>query len=151
MALNAINPPGSGTLNITEAVYAINVDPANPSLGAIGTAGNPLITQTSTLQTTADLTTAVVTINTATTTTLVSATAATKCRVYRMRVDVAAADVLTFNAASGNEVMTFTAAGFRIEDFATRPWFTTATATAFTVTTTTTGVVNIIVEFTKVA
>lgn len=117
----------------------------------IGSAASPIQTQTSTLQTTADLTTAVVTINTATTTTIVAATAAVKCRVYRMRVDVGAADVLTFNAASGNEVMTFTAAGFRIEDFATRPWFTTAVNTAFTVTTTTTGVVNIICEYAKSA
>lgn len=151
MALNAINPPGSGTLNITEAVYAVSVDPLNPSLGAIGTTGNPLVTQTSTIQTTPDLTTTVTTISTATTTTLVTATASTKCRVYRMRVDVGAADVLTFNAASGADVQTYTAAGFRIYDFATRPWFTTATNTAFTVTTTTTGVVNIIVESTKVA
>lgn len=144
MALAAINPPGSGTLNITDAVYAVLVDPA--------TLVAPILqTQTSTLQTTADLTTVAVTISTATTTTIVAAAASTKCRVYRMRVDVGAADVVTFNAASANEVMTFTAAGFRIEDFATRPWFTTATNTAFTVTTTTTGVVNIICEYTRVA
>lgn len=117
----------------------------------LGGSTSPIFTQTSALQTTADLTTAVVTINTATTTTIVAATASVKTRVYRLRIDVGAADVLTFNAASGNEVMTFAAAGFRIEDFATRPWFTTAVNTAFTVTTTTTGVVNIVCEFAKAA
>jgi hypothetical protein len=138
----------AGNMTASEAVVAVNIDPTTGQV--IGTAGQPLITQTSSLQTTADLTSALVTISTATTTTLVSATAATKCRVYRMRVDVGAADVLTFNAAV-NDVQTYIAAGFRIYDFNTRPWFTTATNTAFTVTTTTTGVVNILVEYTKVA
>lgn len=118
---------------------------------SLGSSANPLYTQTSALQTTADLTTAVVTFNAATTTTLIALTAATKIRVYRMEVDCAAADVLTFNAASGNRVQTYGGIGHIIYDFATRPWFTCATATLFSVTSTTTAAVTITLEYTKVA
>lgn len=120
------------------------------STSPLGTTGNPLVTQTSSLQTTADLTSSLTTINTATTTTLSTATASVRTRVYRMRIDVAAAQTLTFNAQT-NDVFTFAAAGHYVYDFSTRPWFTTAVNTAFTVTSTTTAVTNIVIEFTKVA
>lgn len=108
-------------------------------------------TQTSQLQTTSDLTKVIVAPVTATTTQIVAAAASTKTRVYRMRIDVAGANVLTFTDATGTEEMNFTAAGFRIYDFNTRPWFTTATNTAFSVTTTTTAKANIVCEYTRVA
>lgn len=116
----------------------------------IGTAAAPLVTQTSSLQTTSDLTTVLVTISTATTTTIVAAAASTRTRVYRQEVDVNGADVLTFNA-SVNRVQTYGGIGGRIYDFNTRPWLTTAVNTAYTVTTTTTAVVNITCEYTRVA
>ncbi len=118
---------------------------------ALGTSAAPIVTQTSSLQTTSDLTKAIVAITTATTTAAVSATASVKTRVYRMRVDVAGANVVSFVDATGTEEMNFTAAGFRIYDFNTRPWFTTATNTAFNVVTTTTAKVNLTIEYTKVA
>lgn len=120
------------------------------STAPLGTAANPLQTGTSSLQTTADLTSVLTTINTATTTTLTTATASVRTRVYRLRIDVAGAQNLTFNAGV-NDVFTFAGAGHYVYDFATRPWFTTAVNTAFTVTTGTTAVTNIIVEYTKVA
>lgn len=122
------------------------------STSALGTVANPLMTGTATLQTTADLTKTIVSpIVTATTTTIATAAASVRTRVYRIRIDVAAANVLTFTDATGSEKMNFTGAGFKIYDFATRPWFTTAINTAFTVTTTTTAEVNIVAEYTKVA
>lgn len=110
-----------------------------------------MTTQTSQLQTTPDLTKVIVAPVTATTTQIVAAAASTKTRVYRMRIDVAGANVLTFTDATGTEEMNFTGAGFRIYDFNTRPWFTTATNTAFSVTTTTTAKANIVCEYTRVA
>lgn len=128
----------------------IMIDPATGL--AVGTSAQPLVTQTSSLQTTADLTkTIVAPIVTATTTTLSTATASVRTRVYRMRLDVAGANVITITDASGSEKMNFTGAGFRIYDFATRPWFSTAVNTALTLTTTTTAEVNVVIEFTKVA
>lgn len=124
----------------------------DPTTGlAIGTTSQPLQTATSNLQTTSDLTKAIVAITTATTTAVVSATASVRTRVYRIRIDVAAAQVVTIVDAAGSEEMNFTAAGFRIYDFATRPWFSTAVNTALNVTTTTTGKVNMVIEFTKAA
>ena len=146
---DVVSYDGSGNSAVREnAVGVVLMTPG--STAALGTTANPLQTQTSALQTTADLTTVLTTISTATTTTIVAAAASTRTRVYRMRVDVAAADVLTFNSQV-NDVQTYTAGGFRIYDFNTRPWFTTAVNTAFTVTTTTTAVVNIVTEYTRVA
>lgn len=116
-----------------------------------GTYARLIATPTSSLQTTADLTKAIVISTTIATTTIITATASTKGRVYRLRVDAAGANVLTFTDASGTEEMNFTGAGFRVYDFSTRPWFTTATNTAFSVTTTTTAKVTIVAEYTKVA
>jgi len=138
------------TQNITgRQVPTSEFIPIDPSTGnVIGTSTQPLVTQTSSLQTTADLTSALSTINTITTTTLVTATASQRTRVYRLRIDVAGAQTMTFNAAT-NDVFTFAGAGHYVYDFATRPWFVTALNTAFTVTTTTTAVTNIVVEYTK--
>lgn len=123
----------------------------NPDGTALGSAASPFTTQTSTLQTTADLTKTIFAITTATTTTLITATAATKGRAYRVRIDLAGANVVTITDATGGEEMNFAAAGFKILDVATRAWYVTATNTALTVTTTTTAKCNITVEFTKVA
>lgn len=141
---STVNPP-NGNFTPTQAVII-----ANPDGSQVGGAATPLYTQTSSLQTTPDLTSVLVTISTATTATIVAAAASVRARVYRQRIDVAAANNLTFNAQT-NEVQTYAAGGFRIQDFATRPWFTTAVNTAFTVTTTTTGAVNILCEYTRVA
>lgn len=143
-----IHPNGTAGAQ-TNSVVAVMIDPATGFV--IGSAASPLYTQTSSLQTLPDLTKGISLITTATTTTLITATASVKGRAYRMRLDVAGANVLTFTDATGVEKMNFAAAGFRIYDFATRPWFTTATNTAFTVTTTTTAEVNIVLEYTKVA
>jgi len=121
------------------------------STGALGTASNPLVTQTSSLQTTADLTKVIVASTTIATTPIVTAAASVRARIYRLRIDVAGANVLTFVDATGTEEMNFAGAGFRIYDFATRPWFTSAVNTAFSVTTTTTAKVNIVAEYTRVA
>ena len=125
----------------------------DPTTGlALGTAASPLQTGTSALQTTADLTKAIIApIVTATTTTLSTAVASVRTRVYRMRLDVAGANVITITDATGAEKMNFTGAGFKIFDFATRPWYTTAVNAALTLTTTTTAEVNVTLEFTKVA
>ena len=127
----------------------IMIDPATGL--AVGTSAQPLVTQTSSLQTTADLTKTIVQSVTATTTPIVAAAASTRARIYRIRIDVAGANVLTFVDSTGTERMNFAGAGFRIYDFATRPWFTGATNTAFSVTTTTTAEVNIVAEWTRVA
>lgn len=127
-------------------------DPVSGIDKLVGTASMPLVTATSSLQTTSDLTKAALApIVTATTTPIITATAAQRGRVYRLRIDVAGANVLTFTDSAGTEKMNFTGAGFRIYDFATRPWFTTAVNTAFSVTTTTTAEVNIVCEYTKAA
>lgn len=126
-------------------------DPVTGFDKLVGTSAMPLVTATSSLQTTADLTKGFATSTTAGTTTIVTATASQRTRVYRLRIDVAGANVLTFTDANGTEEMNFAGAGFRVYDFATRPWFTTAVNTAFTVTTTTTAKVNIVVEYTKAA
>lgn len=126
------------------------IDPATGL--ALGTTAQPLQTATSNLQTTADLTKAIIApIVTATTTTLSTATASVRTRVYRMRLDVAGANVITITDATGGEKMNFTGAGFKILDFATRAWYTTAVNTALTLTTTTTAEVNVTIEYTKVA
>lgn len=127
--------------------------PIDPSTGnVIGTSTQPLVTQTSSLQTTADLTKVIIApIFTATTTTIVAAAASVRTRVYRLRIDVAGANVLTITDATGGEKMNFTGAGFKILDFATRPWYTTAINTALTITTTTTAEVNVTCEYTRVA
>lgn len=126
------------------------IDPAtgNP----LGTAAAPLVTGTNSLSTGADLTKSIFTITTATTTTLITATAAVRGRAYRLRIDVAAANVLTITDSTGAEKMNFPAAGFRYLDLSRAgPWYVTAVNTALTLTTTTTGEVNITVEWAKAA
>lgn len=129
----------------------VSPDPATGVDKLVGTTAMPLVTATSSLQTTSDLTKSIVSSTTVGTTPIITATAAQRGRVYRLRIDVAGANVLTFTDASGTEEMNFSAAGFKIYDFATRPWFTTAVNTAFSVTTTTTAKVNIVAEYTKAA
>ena len=118
----------------------------------LGTPEAPLQTATSSLQTTSDLTVTRTATSTATTTTITGtdAVAAQFTRVYRLRIDVAAAQTLTFNAAV-SDTFTFAGAGHYVYDFATRPWFMTAVNTPFTVTTTTTAATVIVCEFTKAA
>lgn len=136
------------------AVTWVAPDPVTGVDKQVGTAAMPLVTATSSLQTTPDLTKASATSTTIGTTPIVAAAASVRTRVYRLRVDVAGANVLTFVDNQGTaitEEMNFTGAGFRIYDFATRPWFTTAVNTAFSVTTTTTAKVNIVAEYTRIA
>ena len=122
------------------------------STAPLGTASNPLMTGTSALQTTPDLTNVVLAISTATTTVASSAVASQKTRVYRMRLNTAAANVITIlNGATTLEVLNFTGAGFLTYDFATRPWYTTATNAALNITTSAAVAVNVVLEITKVA
>ncbi len=116
----------------------------------LGTSGNPLVTQTSSLQTTADLTTVRLAISTATQTPVVTATASQKTRAYRWRINVAGAQVLTIQSANTTlEIMNFAGAGDKVLDFSTRPWHTTATNEALNITSSTTAATNVICEYTK--
>lgn len=143
--MSTVQIPGNDKNTQTVAL----LDPATGL--ALGTAASPLMTGTSQLQTTADLTkTIVAPIVTATTTTLIAAAASNRGRAYRVRIDVAGANVLTVTDAMGGERMNFTGAGFKILDFATRAWYVTAVNTALTITTTTTAEVNVTIEWTRV-
>jgi len=117
----------------------------------LGTAAAPLQTATSNLQTVADLTKTIMPpIVVAGTNTIVAAAASNRGRIYRLRLDVAGANVVTITDATGAEKMNFTGAGFKILDFATRAWYTSAVNTALTITTTTTAEVNVTAEWTRV-
>ncbi len=117
---------------------------------ALGTSGNPIVTQTSSLQTTPDLTNLVGAISTATTTAVSTATASVRTRVYRMRINVAGAQQITVqNGATTLEVLNFPAAAVLTYDFSTRPWYTTNVNEALNVVTSTTAATNIIFEYTK--
>jgi hypothetical protein len=117
---------------------------------ALGTSGNPIVTQTSSLQTTADLTTARLAISTATTTAAVTATASQRTRVYRMRVNVSGAQTLTIQSAANTlEIIALPAAAVFIYDFSTRPWYTTNVNEALNVTSSAAVATNIIFEYTK--
>lgn len=111
----------------------------------------PIFTEDAAL-TTSDLTSAVVDISTATTTAIVSATASQTTRVYRMRLNVAAAQAITVkDGTTALEVLNFVGAGFLVYDFSSRPWYKTTANTALNFTTTTTGQVNGVVEYIKSA
>ena|SRR5215217_2121512 len=128
----------------------IPIDPATGNV--IGTATQPLVTQTSSLQTTPDLTNLVGAISTATTTVVSTATASVRTRVYRMRINVAGAQQITVqNGASTLEVLNFPAAAVLTYDFSTRPWYTTNVNAALNFVSTTTAVTNYVLEITKVA
>lgn len=145
MAILTNVPNTNGTVG-----QVVIIDPSNGN--ALGTFASPMQTTTGALQTISDLTkTIVAPIVTATTTTLSTAATGVRTRVYRMRIDVAGANVVTITDAAGAEKMTFASAGFRILDFSTRPWFMSGVNAALTATTTTTAEVNITLEFTKVA
>lgn len=119
---------------------------------SLGSPANPLVTQTSSLQTTPDLTNLVGAISTATTTAVSTATASVRTRVYRMRINVAGAQQITVqNGAATLEVLNFPAAAVLTYDFSTRPWYTTTANTALNFVTTTTAVTNYVLEITKVA
>lgn len=99
-----------------------------------------------------DLTSVAVNINTATTTAIVGATAAQTTRVHRMRLNVAGAQSITVQSgATVLEVLNFTAAGFMVYDFSSRPWYTTAANQALNFVSTTTAQVNGVVEYIKSA
>lgn len=99
-----------------------------------------------------DLTAAIVNISSATDTTIVIATASQTTRVYRVRLNVAAAQQITVKSASTTrEVLNFTAAGFLVYDFSSRPWWTTAVNEALVFTSSTTGQVHGVVEYVKAA
>lgn len=122
------------------------------STSPLGTAGNPLQTQTSALQTTPDLTTVKVKTTTSTTQVISTATAAQRTRVYRMRLEVSGAGVLTIqDGATVLEEFNIPAATRVIYDFSTRPWYMGSTNTIFQYVITTAVTVNAIFEITKVA
>lgn len=121
---------------------------------ALGTAAAPIVTQTSSLQTTADLTTIKIGPITAITgsTAIVAAAASTRTRVYRVRMNVGAANVITIlDGATVLERLNFAGAADKVLDFSTRPWYTTTTNTALNYTTSTTAEFNAIFEYTRVA
>ncbi len=129
--------------------------PIDPSTGnVLGTTTQPLVTPTSSLQTTADLTTVKIGPITAITgsTAVVAAAASTRTRVYRLRMNVGAANVITIlDGATVLERFNFAGAATLIMDFSTRPWYTTTTNTALNYTTSTTAEFNAIFEYTRVA
>lgn len=125
-----------------------------PTGGALGTAASPLFTQTSALQTTPDLTTLRIGPITAITasTALVAAVASTKVRVYRVRMNVGAANVITIlDGATVLERLNFAGATDKVLDFSTRPWWSATTNTALNYTTSTTAEFNMVIEYTQVA
>lgn len=98
---------------------------------------------------TSDLSRAVVAISTATTTVVVAAVSGQTTRVHRLRINVGAAQSITVRDGASNvlEVLNFTAAGFMVYDFSSRPWYKTAANSALSFITTTTGAVNAVVEY----
>lgn len=87
------------------------------------------------LQTTADLTFLKITNAAASgDTTLVAATASVKTRVYRMKLSVAGATIISIKDGAGTTLEKFNFAGdggALILDFSARPWYTGTVNTAF--------------------
>lgn len=130
----------------------VSPDPTTGVDKIVGTSAMPLVTATSSLQTTPDLTTVIVNTAAAGDTTVSTAVAAQKTRVYRMRVNVAGADTVTIKSgATVLETINFAGAGFLTYDFSTRPWYTTATNTALIVTNGSAVQLNAVFEFAKAA
>ena len=124
-----------------QKVGGVAVDPAAAAVGALSELDKTLAVT--------DLTPVALNISTATTTTVVTAGAgAVTTRVHRMRMFVAGANTVTINGATP-EVVPFSSPGSLTYDFNSRPWFTTAAATAFTITTSTTAAVTGTVEYIK--
>lgn len=125
-------------------VIAMLLDAAG---NVLGTAANPLSTSNAPLGT-SDLTPFVINSSTAGTTTLVAAVAGQTTKVYRLRINVAGANVLTIkDGANVLETINFPGAGILTYDYATRPWYKTSLNSALTLTTSTTAQVNGVVDF----
>lgn len=130
----------------------VSPDPATGVDKLVGTSAMPIVTATSSLQTTPDLTTVIVSTAVAGDTTVSTATASQKTRVYRMRLNVAGADIVTIKSGSTVlETISFAGAGFLTYDFSTRPWYSTAVNTALVVTNGSAVQLNAVFEFTKAA
>lgn len=119
-------------------------DYTNPSVDAFGSVWNR-----DALLLTSDMTLGVLNIATATTTAVCAAVASQTSRVHRLRIAADAAQQITVQDGVGAvlEIINFTAAGVRIYDFSSRPWYKTSTNTALNFVTTTTGQVRGVIEF----
>lgn len=125
-------------------------DPVTSVDKPVGTASNPLMTNTGQLQTTPDLTRTILNTATIGDTTISTATASQVTRVYRMRLNVAGATTITIkSAATVLETITFPGAGFLTYDFSTRPWYSTAVNNALVVGNSAAVQVNGVFEYTK--
>lgn len=131
--------PNPGALNPNEApssakiIWGIRTDGKIVPV-AVGDDGS-LVTGAAALQTTPDLTYA--RINRATSgdgTAIVAATASMKTRVYRMKLSVAGAVIVTIKDGAGTTLEVFNFAGNGggvVLDFSERPWYTGTANTAF--------------------
>lgn len=118
----------------------------------LGSSEAPLQTATSSLQTTQDLTTVKLKTTTATTQVIAAASPGNKTRVYRMRLEISGAGILTIqDGATVLEEFNVPAYAKTIYDFATRPWYTGSANTVFQYVISTAVTVNAIFEFTQVA
>lgn len=115
-----------------------------------GTFARLMATPTSTPMTTSGLTSYILNTNVIGDSTASTATASQTTRVHRMRINVAGATTLTVKSAAVTlEVLKFAAAGFLVYDFATRPWYTTATNAALVISNSAAVQVDGVVEFIK--
>lgn len=121
---------------------------SNPIVTSFGATDSAALNKIGTPQVTSDLVSAVISINTATTTPIVAAATAQTTQVYRLRLNVGAAQTVTVKDGSTTlEVINFTGAGFLTYDFSTRPWYKTSANSALNLTTSTTAQVNGVVEY----
>lgn len=115
-----------------------------------GTFARLMATPTSTPMASSGLTPYVLNSSTIGDTTVSTATAGQTTRVHRMRINVGAATTLTVKSGSTTlEVLKFIAAGFLVYDFATRPWYVTATSQALVISNSAAVQVDGVVEFIK--
>jgi hypothetical protein len=121
---------------------------------AVDNAGG-LVTGSSDLQTTPDLTQ--VKINNSAMSgdlTLVAATAASKTRVYRMKISVAGATVISIKDGAGTTLEKFNFAGNGggvVLDSSSRPWYTSTANTAFIINSSAAVQVDGLLEYTLAA
>lgn len=83
-------------------------------------------------------------------TTISTATASQTTKVYRVRINVAGATILTVkSAATVLEKIQFAGAGMLVYDFSTRPWYTSGVNEALAINNGSAVQLNAVFEFTK--
>lgn len=135
--------------NASKTIEVILID-ANGN--DVGTSASPLLTGTSALQTTADLTTVKLKTTTATTQQIAAANATNRNRVYRMRLEIGGAGILVIlDGATPLEEFNVPAYAKTVYDFATRPWYTSSVNSALSYSISTAVTVNAVFEYTAIA